>query len=131
MNRVSCHRRRRSRTGFTLIEVIGALVIFSLGVLMVLGMTGSLSRQMDWAAVTSELVVKAHQRLDSLEAVPFSSLTPGSSDETFRIRGDSYVRTVSVTSVTGLMYQLDVSVGPADGAERPSYAVTSYQVATW
>ena len=129
------HRLRRVRgpspAGFTLIEVIGALVIFSVGVLMVLSLAGSLSRQMDWAAVTSELVVRAQERLDSLEAEPYSSLTPGSSDETLRIRGDSYARTVSVTSVTGLMYRLDVSIAPMDGADGPSYAVTSYQVSSW
>ncbi len=127
------HPRRRgpSRKGFTLIEVIGALVIFSVGVLMVLSLAGSLSRQMNWAAVTSELVVRAQERLDSLEALPFSSLTPGSTDETLRIRGDAYARTVSVTSVTGLMYRLDVSIAPEDGADGPSYSVASYKVSAW
>jgi prepilin-type N-terminal cleavage/methylation domain-containing protein len=131
LNIRSCRRRGPLRAGFTLIEVIGALVIFSVGVLMVLSLAGSLSRQMDWAAVTSELVVRAQERLDSLEAVPFSSLTPGSSEETLRIRGDTYASTVSVTSVTDLMYRLDVSIGPTDGADGPSYAVTSYQVSSW
>ena len=131
MNSRPCRPCGPSRAGFTLIEVIGALVIFSVGVLMVLSLAGSLSRQMDWAAVTSELVVRAQERLDSLEALPYSSLTPGSSDETLRIRGDSYARTVSVTSVTGLMYRLDVSIAPMDGADGPSYAVTSYQVSAW
>ncbi len=130
MNTHPC-RRRLPRTGFTLIEVIGALVIFSLGVLMVLSLAGSLSRQMDWAAVTSELVVRAQERLDSLEALPFSSLTPGSTDETLRIRGDSYARTVSVSSVTALMVRLDVSITPMDGADGPSYSVASYQVSAW
>jgi hypothetical protein len=111
--------------------VIAALVIFSMGVLMVLSLAGSLSRQMDWAAVTSELVVRAQERLDSLEALPYSSLIPGSVGETFRIRGDPYERTVSVTSVTGVMYRLDVSIAPMDGADGPSYSVTSYQVSSW
>ena len=131
MNSRRCRPCGPSRAGFTLIEVIGALVIFSVGVLMVLSLAGSLSRQMAWAAVTSELVVRAQERLDSLEALPYSSLTPGSSDETLRIRGDSYARTVSVTSVTGLMYRLDVSIVPIDAADGPSYAVTSYQVSEW
>ena len=119
------------RAGFTLIEVIGALVVFSVGVLMVLNITGALSRQMDWAAISSELVVRTQEGLDSLEALPFASVVPGSHTETLMIRGYSYTRTVTVTPVTGLMLQLDVDVSPASGGSGPSYALTSYQVAAW
>lgn len=123
-------RRPRDRTGFTLIEVIGALVIFSAGVLMVLGITGSLARQMDWAAETSELVVRTQERLDSLEATPFDSLVAGTSADTFAIRGRSFVRTSTVTAVTGLLVRIDVSVRSADGV-GPNHAAVSYQSAQW
>ncbi|HSM60715.1 MAG TPA: prepilin-type N-terminal cleavage/methylation domain-containing protein [Longimicrobiales bacterium] len=126
---VTARLRPRSR-GFTLIEVIGALVIFSGGVLMVLRITGSLSRQMDLAAVTSELVVRTQERIDSLEALPFDSLAAGTVADTFSIRGRAYTRSVSVTPVTGLLYRLDVRVAPADGGS-PSYEATSYTSAQW
>ena len=89
--------------GFTLIEVIAALVIFSVGVLMVLQLTTALSRQMEYAATASELVVRSEERLDSLEALPFTSLVPGTTVDTITIHGVPYLRTAAVTSVTGLL----------------------------
>ena len=43
--------RTLSTDGFTLIEVIGALVIFSLGVMAVMNLTSTLSVSMEWAAL--------------------------------------------------------------------------------
>jgi len=114
--------------GFTLIEVIGALLIFSAGVLMVLRITASLSRQMDRAAVTSELVVRTQEWLDSLEATPFDSLDAGMRADTVTIRGQPYVRSATVTAVTGLLYRVEVGVVPEAGGE-PSYGATSYSSA--
>ena len=72
-----CRRLRASAGGFTLIEVIGALVIFSAGVLMVMSLTGTLSLRMERAAIRSELAVRGQERLDSLEILDYSALTVG------------------------------------------------------
>lgn len=117
--------------GFTLIEVIAALVIFSGGVLMVLQMSGSLSRQMEWAAAASEIVVVAQARLDSLDAEAFADLTPGTTSETVTVAGKSYTLGTTISSVTALLVQLDVSMIPASGVNGPSYATTSYSADTW
>jgi prepilin-type N-terminal cleavage/methylation domain-containing protein len=66
-----------ARAGFTLIEVIGALVIFSVGVLMVIQVSGALGTQMRYAGIRSELAVHANQRLDSLHAEAFASVATG------------------------------------------------------
>ena len=66
--------RSRSSGGFTLIEVIGALVIFSVGVLMVIQVSGALGTQMRYAGARSELSTMAGERLDSLESLPIASL---------------------------------------------------------
>jgi prepilin-type N-terminal cleavage/methylation domain-containing protein len=117
--------RRPRRGGFTLIEVIGALVIFSAGVLMVLRITASLSRQMDRAAITSELVVRTQEWLDSLEATPFDSLSSVVRADTLSIRGERYVRSAEVTAVTSFLYRIEVGVGPESGSQ-PAYSATSY-----
>ncbi len=114
-----------------MIEVIAALVIFSVGVLMVLDLTRTLSREMRYAATTSELVVRAQERLDSLESLSFPSLTLGMSGDTLTIEGTAYQRMVSVSWVTGLLYKIDVTLSPLTAGEGPSYAATSYSAAHW
>ena len=128
---VPCRGSGPSRRGFTLIEVIGALVIFSLGVIMVLQLTGALSRQMEYAAKSSELVARAQERLDSLEALPFDSITVGTHQDTLTVRGVGYRRQATVTSVTGLLRQIDVSVTPLTAGQGPSFSATSYAAARW
>lgn len=117
--------------GFTLIEVIAALVIFSMGVLMVIDLTEALSEQMKYAATTSELVVRAEERLDSLESLDFDSLTLGSTYDTLNVQGIVYQRTQTVSSVTGLLYQLQISLAPTTSGLGPSYSATSYSAAKW
>ena len=117
--------------GFTLIEVIAALVIFSMGVIMVLDLTQALSEEMKYAATTSELVVRAEERLDSLEALPFASLSTGTKIDTLTVQGVSYKRTQSVSAVTGLLYQLQIDLAPLTTGLGPSYSATSYSAAQW
>ena len=117
-------------SGFTLIEVIAALVIFAGGVLAVIQLSGSLSVQMEWAATTSEIVVLAQERLDSLEAVPFDSLSVGSDSTAVTVRGQGFYLKTTITMVTAILLQLDVSMARPDG-NGPSYATTSYAADNW
>jgi prepilin-type N-terminal cleavage/methylation domain-containing protein len=120
----------RRTCGFTLIEVIGALVIFSVGVLMVLQLSGALGTQMRYAAARSEIAVLGNERLDSLEATPFDSLAAGTTAGTVTVGGTSYSQSVVVTAITPVLYQIDVTLSPSTGS-GPSYAVTSYTSAVW
>lgn len=129
MSRPSCVRAR-SAGGFTLIEVIGALVIFSLGVLMVMQVSGALGTQMRYAGASSELQARVSASLDSLEALPFSSLSPGTLVDTLTASGIEYEVTGVVTSVTSILKKIDISAAPTGGA-GPSYSVTSYASGAW
>lgn len=120
----------RSAGGFTLIEVIGALVIFSVGVLMVIQVSGALGTQMRYAGVRSELGALAGERLDSLEALPLASLATGTTVDTVSVTGFDYVRTVVVTSMTPVLSRIDVSLVSVDGG-GPSHSVTSYATEPW
>ena len=55
--------------GFTLIEVVAALLTFSMGVIMMLKLTTSLSRSMEHSAVNSLITVEGQERMDSLSAL--------------------------------------------------------------
>jgi len=116
--------------GFTLIEVIGALVIFSVGILMIFQVSGALGTQMRYAGARSELAVMAGARVDSLEALPLSSLNPGTSVDTVTAEGFDYECTVVITSVTPVLSRIDVSLVSLDGA-GPSHSVTSYASEPW
>ena len=117
--------------GFTLIEVIAALVIFSLGVLMVIQVSGSVSQRIDWAATASEIVVVAQERLDSLETVPFASLAVGTSVDSITVRNKFYVMTTTVSSFTVLLKQVDISIAPGPAVSGPSYSATSFVGDAW
>ncbi len=129
MSEASCAPRRRP-DGFTLIEVIGALVIFSVGVLMVIRLSSALGAEMEYAALTSEIVVETQERLDSLESEPFDSLSVGTSSDTMSVRGIVYTQAISVTLQTALLKQIDVSMTPGSPG-HPSYAATSYVANDW
>jgi prepilin-type N-terminal cleavage/methylation domain-containing protein len=116
--------------GFTLIEVIGALLIFSVGVLMVIQVSGALGRQMRYAGARSVLAVYANQYLDSLEAAPFTSVAAGTIADTFVVEGMNFESTVTVASVTQVLKRIDVSIDPITGS-GPSYSVTSYRSDAW
>jgi prepilin-type N-terminal cleavage/methylation domain-containing protein len=118
------------RDGFTLIEVIGALVIFSIGILMVMQVGGALTTQMRYAGTRSQLVVLANERLDSIEALPFDSVDSGTEEDTVIVQGWPYRRTVTVTGLTPVLARIEVGFARLDGA-GPSHAITSYTSAAW
>ncbi len=118
------------RCGFTLIEVVGALVIFSAGVLMVMRVGSALTTQMRYAGTRSEIVVLANERLDSIEALPFASVVPGTFRDTLTVQGWSYERLVTVTALTPVLARVEVSMSRVDSA-GPSHDVTSYTSAIW
>jgi len=122
--------RSRPASGFTLIEVIGALVIFSVGVLMVIQVSGALGTQIRYAGARSELSAMAGERLDSLESLPIASLTPGTSVDTVTVTGMEYVCTVVVTSMTPVLSRIDVSLVSLDGL-GPQHSATSYATEPW
>jgi prepilin-type N-terminal cleavage/methylation domain-containing protein len=116
--------------GFTLIEVVGALVIFSVGVLMVMRVGSTLTTQMRYSGARSEIVVLANAQVDSIEATPFDSITGGTSTDTVTVQGWTYQLETTVTLLTPVLGRVEVSFTPV-GDLGPSHAVTSYTSAVW
>ena len=121
---------RASKAGFTLIEVIGALVIFSMGVLMVTNLAGTLSLQMERAALRSELAVTGQERLDSLELVPYTSLTVGTTTSFASIRGETYTWSVTVSDSTVLVRHVHVAGSPGSGS-GPAFSGSTFVARLW
>ncbi|MDX1493025.1 MAG: hypothetical protein R3253_03045 [Longimicrobiales bacterium] len=119
-----------SPTAFTLIEVIGALVIFAVGILMIMQVSGALTTQMRYAGVRSQIVALANEQVDSIESEPFDSINPGTREDTVTVQGWSYRRRVAVTALTPVLAKVEVELIRVDSL-GPSHAVTSYTSAVW
>ena len=120
--------------GFTLIEVMCALLVFVMGVLMVLRLSAAMTTQLEFSGITSELVVVVHEQIDSLVATPFDSLEANTVAVDFKAGKQEieYTRTVTVSSVNRLLYQIEVGVSLKDTlAWGPSYSVTTYSAGSW
>ncbi len=120
--------------GFTLIEVMAALLVFVMGVLMLLRLSAAMTAQLEYSGITSELVVIAHEQIDSLAATPFDSLLANTVAVDFKVGKQEieYTRTVTVSLVNALLYQFDVDLSLKDTlAWGPSYSVTTYSAGAW
>ena len=119
-----------SADGFTLIEVIGALVIFTMGVLAVVLVTNTLSVQMERAALRSELALVGQERLDSLELVDYVDLTVGTTTSSASIRGETYAWQVIVSDSTALIRHVAVTGIPSSGS-GPSFSGSAFVDRRW
>lgn len=120
----------KSRQGFTLIEVLGALVVFSLGVLALLSLTGVLSLQMTQAGKSSSVAVATQNRLDSLQRVPYDSLPLGAFGDTVELLGELYLREHLVVQGTPLVKEVQVTVKPVDG-RGPELTASTFVARAW
>jgi prepilin-type N-terminal cleavage/methylation domain-containing protein len=117
------------KRGFTLIEVIGALVIFSGGVLVAMSLSRALTTQMSHATVRSEAMTLGRETLDSINAfVSFSQVS--STTNNLVIAGRTYTREIEVDDVGPRMREVRVTILPplADG---PEFRGRTYLVQPW
>lgn len=120
----------RCAGGFTLIEVVGAVLLFSLALILAIQLSGSTGTQLERSAISTEIVTMAQERLDSLQLLPFDSLAPATSADTITVRGRRYVRSWTVARYSPILMELQVSLAPVDGV-GPSFTAGSYRMGEW
>lgn len=120
----------REQSGFTLIEVIAALVIFSIAVLFTTGLTTALAVQMRSAALRSDMVAAAQQRLDSISIVAYDALPVGTTIDTLQMQGRIYLSTMEVIQFQPRIREIRIQLAPAE-MPGPEYTVHSYVVEPW
>ena len=123
-------RRSTRKGGFTLIEVMVALVVFSVGVLSVIQITGVLSEILERASLRSEIVIVGQERLDSLELIPYASLTLGTTVDTLQLRGTEFVCTTLISQPSLLVRQIDLSLVPGT-PPGPSFSGSTFVPLPW
>jgi len=70
-------REHRDRGGFTLIEVMIAMIIFTIGVLGLAGMTGFVVQQTSLSDLMTERSTAFQTAIDRLQSLPFDSVSSG------------------------------------------------------
>ena len=122
----------KDHSGFTLIEVMAAMVLFAGGVLMMLSLAQNLARQVDRSALITEVASIARAQADSLEALGYDGLTVGTlspSTITLRPSTDWTIRR-TVTQYSPLVRQVTVSVEPS-GHGGPTRSVSLWVATEW
>ena len=97
---------------------------------MVMQVSGALGIQIRYAAVQSEIIVLANERLDSVEAMPFDSVSAGLTADVALVEGFIYGRETEISAITPVLYLIVVTMTPP-GTGAPSYSATSYKSAVW
>jgi prepilin-type N-terminal cleavage/methylation domain-containing protein len=116
--------RSSARRGFTLIEVLGALVVFSVGVLMVTSMTSSLSERMRYASLRTAVTIVGQERLDSLALVDYDSASPGVTTGRMTVLGEAYDCRIAVSQDGVVTRRVRIDLDPVDGSGPTFEGVT-------
>lgn len=104
--------QRGARAGFTLVEVLVALVVLTVGVLALAGATAVAVRQVILADVTTERAAALQSVIEGLRARPYDSVTAGfDTVGTFRATW-----TVSSTQRSKVISIVTLGPGLASGA---------------
>ena len=120
----------RSRTaastgGFTLVEVMVALVILALGALALTHLSLSVAVLMRQSSAKTELIALAENRLESVQSRAYADLRPGTEQDTVRVRGVPYVRriTISAPNARTRLIAIDLRSSVADAL---TYSTLTY-----
>lgn len=116
--------------GFTLIEVLGAIVIFAVGVLVAARLSVGLSAEIENAALRSAVVVEGQELLDSLSAVPYDSLAVGSTSDTLILRNREFARHVTISESGPRVRGVKVLIEPLS-PPAPVFSTTTYVFERW
>jgi prepilin-type N-terminal cleavage/methylation domain-containing protein len=125
-------RSSAGRGGFTLIEVLAAMIIFSAGLVMMLSLTEALGDSLEHSAINTLVTARGQQTMDSLGGVAYSSLTVQTRTDTLTFRSVRYSRAQIVTQYSPLVKKIVVTITPLSGSGTgPDYNATSYLADSW
>jgi hypothetical protein len=113
-----------------LIEVLAALVVFSVAVLLATSLTSALAVQMRYSAVRSEIASHAQSWLDSIAILPYDSVPVGTVSDTMVVQGSAYSANLTVLQLQPRIREVQVSLAPVS-PPGPQYRIVTYVVAPW
>ena len=99
-----------STGGFTLVEVMVALVILAVGALALTHLSLSITVLMKQSTAKTELIALAENRLESVQARAYSTIVPGVELDTVSVRGKPFVRRITITAPNARTRQIEVDL---------------------
>ena len=96
-------------SGFTLIEVMGALLILTVGMVSATRLATASMERLDYVEHKSEAVRIAGERVDSLSAVSYATLTPRTWGDTIQRGADRWAMSHTVTQWSTRVRRLEVT----------------------
>jgi len=114
-----------STGGFTLVEVMVALVILALGALATTQVSLAVAVLMQQSTAKTELIALAENRLESVQARDYAALAPGVEVDTVLVRGTPYVRRITITAANARTRQIQVDLR-SSAEDALSYSALTY-----
>lgn len=99
-----------STRGFTLVEVMVALVILATGALAVTQLSLSVAVLMQQSTAKTELIAHAENKLEEVQARDFDELVAGTETDTVSVRGRPYLRRITITAPNSRMREIRVAL---------------------
>lgn len=113
-----------------MIEVMGAMVIFSVGVLMILSMTTSLAARFQSNTLRTNLAIVGQGKLDSIAVLDYDSVSVGEATHQFVLNNQAYTCTMTTSQPDPVSRMVQVSLDPTDGT-GPVFDGTVYVARVW
>jgi prepilin-type N-terminal cleavage/methylation domain-containing protein len=107
----------QNRSGFTLVELLVAVVLLGVGLLALAAGTGSITRTLNGSRIATVAASQAYERMDRLRAAARDNPTPCSST--------SFTSSAAPVTTQGVTLTWSV---PASGALRKVVVIASYKV---
>lgn len=118
------------RGGFSLIEVMGAVLILSVALGSVLRLATSITTRLEYVRDRAQASRLAEERSDSLRLVSYGTLVPRTWVDTVTRADQSWRLTQSVTQWSARLRRIQVTVQPV-GDSVPSGQITTYKIDAW
>lgn len=130
INTPEVHRRIAKTEGFSLIEVMFAMALFSIGLLAVASMQGTNVRNNSTGNITTQASMLARARIEQLKSLNIAALTPGDYQEDNPIDangdpGGMYQRQWTIQSVSPELRSIRVTVSWVRDGQTRSIVLTT------
>jgi len=122
--------RDHPRGGFTLIEVTGALLIFTVGVFATIQLSQALSERLNYSGTRTRVVAEVQERIDSIRAEGYAAVVVTSGSTSLTLDGVAYTVMTSITQYSPLVRRISITAAPTSGS-GPTHSMTSYLSTTW
>ena len=116
-----------SKSGFTLVEVVLAMVLLSAGTLGLVHLAGAALLTSRSGMSATSVGVYAENALEATRDRGFAGTAPGVTTDTLQVRGVRYARTVTIVDRNGRLREIRVDVLRVPGGDL-AYTALAYLV---